>query len=100
MAPYKALYERMKSYADKKVRDVAFIESEKVLLRVSPMKGVMRFGKNGKLSPWYICPLKSHVLDCNLVQLDENLAYEEEPVSILDRQVQKLRSKDIASVKV
>ncbi|XP_070032587.1 uncharacterized protein [Nicotiana tomentosiformis] len=29
---------------------------EKVLLRVSPMKGVMRFGKKGKLSPRYIVP--------------------------------------------
>ena len=27
-----------------------------VLLRVSPMKGVVRFGKKGKLAPCYICP--------------------------------------------
>ena len=32
--------------------------------------------------------------------LDENLTYEEEPIAILDRQVRKLRSKEIASVKV
>ncbi|XP_075082139.1 uncharacterized protein LOC142166781 [Nicotiana tabacum] len=41
-----------------------------------------------------------HVLDFSSVQLDENLAYGEESVAILDRQVRKLRSKDIASVKV
>ena len=30
----------------------------------------------------------------------ENLSYEEEPVAILDREVRKLRSKKIASIKV
>ncbi|XP_070022516.1 uncharacterized protein [Nicotiana sylvestris] len=34
-----------KSYADQKVRDVAFMVGEKVLLKVLPMKGIMRFGK-------------------------------------------------------
>ncbi|XP_070045605.1 uncharacterized protein [Nicotiana tomentosiformis] len=42
----------------------------------------------------------SHVLDFSTVQLDEDLTYVEELVVILDRQVQKLRSKNIASVKV
>ena len=32
--------------------------------------------------------------------LDENLSYEEEPVAILDREIRKLRSKEIASIKV
>ena len=32
------------------------MEGEQVLLKVSPMKGVMRFGKRGKLSPRYIGP--------------------------------------------
>ncbi|XP_070022308.1 uncharacterized protein [Nicotiana sylvestris] len=45
---------RQKSYADRKVHDVAFMAGEQVLLRVSPMKGVMRFGKKGKLSPSFI----------------------------------------------
>ena len=31
---------------------------DKVLLRVSPMRGVMRFGKRGKLSPKYIGPFE------------------------------------------
>ena len=34
------------------------MEGEQVLLKVSPMKGVMRFGKRGKLSPRYIGPFK------------------------------------------
>ena len=47
-----------KEYADRKVRDLEFMEGEQVLLKVSPMKGVMRFGKRGKLSPRYIGPLE------------------------------------------
>ena len=34
------------------------MEGEKVLLKVSPINGVMRFGKRGKLSPRYICPFE------------------------------------------
>lgn len=49
---------RQKSYADCKVRDVAFMVGERVLLRVLPMKGVMRFGKKGKLSPRFIGPFE------------------------------------------
>ena len=49
---------RQKSYADRKVRDVSFMVGEKVLLKVSPMKGVMRFGKRGKLSPRFIGPFE------------------------------------------
>ena len=51
-----AVQSRQKEYADRKVRDMKFIEGEQVLLYVSPMKGVMRFGKLGKLSPRYIGP--------------------------------------------
>ena len=113
------------------------MEGEQVLLKVSPMKGVMRFGKRGKLSPRYIGPfevlkrvgevayelalppglsgvhlvfhvsmLKRYHGDGNYiicwasVLLDENLSYEEEPVGILDREVLKLRSREIASIKV
>ena len=49
---------RQKSYADQKVRDLEFTVGERVLLNVSPMKGVMRFGKKGKLSPRYIGPFE------------------------------------------
>ena len=34
------------------------MEGEQVLLKVSPIKGVMRFGKQGKLSPRYIGPFE------------------------------------------
>ncbi|XP_070050727.1 uncharacterized protein [Nicotiana tomentosiformis] len=42
----------------------------------------------------------SHVLDFCSVQLDKDLTYVEESTAILDKHVQKLRSKNIASVKV
>ena len=53
-----AAQSRQKEYADRKVRDMEFMEGEQVLLKVSPMKGVMRFGKRGKLSPRYIGPFE------------------------------------------
>jgi len=49
---------RQKNYADKKVRYVSYMVGVKVLLKVSPMKGVMRFGKKCKLSPRFIGPFE------------------------------------------
>ncbi|XP_070004666.1 uncharacterized protein [Nicotiana sylvestris] len=116
------LQSRQKIYGtDRKVRNIAFMVREEVLLRVSPMKGVMRFGKNGNLSPRYISPFEilervgevaykialppklslvhqvfhamlqkyygdpSHILDFSSVQLDKDLTYVEESMTILDR---------------
>ena len=42
---------RQISYADVRRREVEFQVDDWVFLKVSPMKGVMRFGKKGKLSP-------------------------------------------------
>nr|XP_009622245.1 uncharacterized protein LOC104113698 [Nicotiana tomentosiformis] len=43
-----------KSYTDQKARDLSFIVDEKVLLKVSPMKGIIRFGSRVKLSLRFI----------------------------------------------
>jgi hypothetical protein len=43
-----------KSYADVTRRDLEFAVGDQVLLRVSPTRGVVRFGVSGKLSPRYI----------------------------------------------
>ncbi|XP_070005332.1 uncharacterized protein [Nicotiana sylvestris] len=101
------------------------------------MKGIMSFGKKGKLSQRFIGlfevleqigevsymlalppslsgvhPVfhvsmlrkyyanRSYVLDYSIVQLDESLVYEDEPVATVDRQVRQLRSKNISVVKV
>ncbi|XP_054797614.1 uncharacterized protein LOC129302755 [Prosopis cineraria] len=106
---------------------------DKVFLKVSPMKGVMRFEKKGKLSSRYVGPFEilerigavayrlalppewlgihlvfhvsmlrkylydpSHVIETQGIQIDSDLAYEEILVAILDKQVKKLRSKEVA----
>ena len=47
---------RQKSYVDKKRQSVSFQARDHVYLRVSPMKGVQRFGVKGKLAPRYVGP--------------------------------------------
>src|SRR5262249_22935414 len=101
------------------------------------MKGVVRFGKRGKLNPRYIGPFEilervknvsyrlalpphlsyvhpvfhismlrkyipdpSHVLQAPDVEIVEDLSYEETLVAILDRQIRKLRNKEISIIKV
>ncbi|GJX91212.1 putative reverse transcriptase domain-containing protein [Tanacetum coccineum] len=49
---------RQKSYADKILKPLEFEVGDMVLLKVSPWKGAVRFGKRGKLSPRYIGPFK------------------------------------------
>ena len=52
----KAAQDRQKSYVDQHRREMEYNVGDKVFLRVSPWKGVLRFGKKGKLSPHYIGP--------------------------------------------
>jgi hypothetical protein len=47
---------RQKSYADKHRIPLYFLVEDYVYLKVSPMKGVSRFGVKGKLAPRYIRP--------------------------------------------
>jgi transposase InsO family protein len=54
----KTARDRQKSYADKRRKDIEFQVGDYVMLKVSPWKGVTRFGKKGKLSPRYIGPYK------------------------------------------
>ena len=49
-----ATQSRQKKYVDPMRRDVEFSVGDMVFLKVAPMKGVMRFGKKGKLSPKFI----------------------------------------------
>ncbi|KAL0322385.1 UNVERIFIED_CONTAM: Transposon Tf2-11 polyprotein [Sesamum calycinum] len=52
----KAAQDRQKSYADKHRREMKYEVGEKNFLKVSPWRGILRFGKQGKLSPRYIGP--------------------------------------------
>ena len=49
---------RRKSYADNKRRDVSYESGDRVYHRVSPLRGVKRFGIKGKLAPRFIGPFK------------------------------------------
>ncbi|KAD4385175.1 hypothetical protein E3N88_25343 [Mikania micrantha] len=49
---------RQKSYADKHRRTLEFNVGDKVFLKVSPCRGVRRFGLKGKLSPRFIGPFE------------------------------------------
>ncbi|WMV19140.1 hypothetical protein MTR67_012525 [Solanum verrucosum] len=117
--------------------ELKFEVDDWVYLKVSPMKGVMRFGKKGKLSPRYIgsnriskrigkvayelelpqelaavhpifhvSMLKKCMGDLSLIiptediGIKDSLSYKEISVQILDRQVRKLRTKEVASVNV
>nr|GEZ58496.1 reverse transcriptase domain-containing protein [Tanacetum cinerariifolium] len=49
---------RQKSYANVRRKQMEFKVGDKVMLKVSPWKGVIRFGKRSKLSPRYIGPFE------------------------------------------
>ncbi|GJT95365.1 hypothetical protein Tco_1090883 [Tanacetum coccineum] len=53
-----AAHDRQKSYADVRCKPLEFQIGERVMLKVSPLKGVIHFGKQGKLNPRYIGPFK------------------------------------------
>ena len=55
----KAASDRHKSYADLKRKDIEYEVSDKVFLKVSPWRKVLRFGKKGKLSPRFIGPYEN-----------------------------------------
>ncbi|GJY89853.1 putative reverse transcriptase domain-containing protein [Tanacetum coccineum] len=54
----KAVCDRQKSYADKKRKPLKFSVGDHVLLKVSTWKGVVRFGKKGKLAPRFVGPFE------------------------------------------
>ncbi|WVZ84351.1 hypothetical protein U9M48_031391 [Paspalum notatum var. saurae] len=54
----KSAQSRQKSYSDRRRRPLVFEKGDHVYLRVSPMKGVHRFGVKGKLAPRYVGPFK------------------------------------------
>ncbi|GKD83412.1 hypothetical protein Tco_1350251 [Tanacetum coccineum] len=52
------LKDRQRSYANVRRKPLEFQVGDCVILKVSPRKGVIRFGKRGKLNPRYIGPFK------------------------------------------
>jgi hypothetical protein len=54
----KAAQSRQKSYADTRRRELTFEIGDYVYLKLSPMRGVKRFNRKGKLAPRYVGPFK------------------------------------------
>ncbi|GJU79740.1 putative reverse transcriptase domain-containing protein [Tanacetum coccineum] len=105
-----AARDRQKSYANRRRKPLEFEVGDKVMLKVSPWKGVIRFGKRGKLNPRYIGPFKIIAKKCFVdeplailldeIQIDDKLNFIEEPVEIMDQEVKRLKKSRIPIVKV
>nr|GEV52783.1 putative reverse transcriptase domain-containing protein [Tanacetum cinerariifolium] len=54
--------DRQKSYADKRRKPLESNVGDRVLLKVSPWKGVVRFGKKGKIAPRHVRPFE--IVEC------------------------------------
>nr|GFC58185.1 putative reverse transcriptase domain-containing protein [Tanacetum cinerariifolium] len=104
-------HDRLKSYADLKRKPMEFQVGDKVMLKVSPWKGVVHFGKRGNLNPivhntFHVSNLKKCHADEPLavpldgLHLDDKLHFVEEPVEIMDREVKRLKRSRIPLVKV
>ncbi|GJS04365.1 hypothetical protein Tco_0320873 [Tanacetum coccineum] len=85
---------------------MVFQVGDKVMLKVSPWKGVVRFGKRGKLNPRYVGPFKKCLSDESLVipleelRIDDKLHFVEEPMEVMDREVKQLKRSRIPIIKV
>ncbi|GJR32092.1 putative reverse transcriptase domain-containing protein [Tanacetum coccineum] len=53
-----AARDRQRSYANVRRKPLEFLVGDRVMLKVSPYKGIFRFGKRGKINPRYIGPFK------------------------------------------
>nr|GFA29638.1 hypothetical protein [Tanacetum cinerariifolium] len=101
-----AARDRQKSYADVRRKPLEFQVGDRVMLKVSPWKGFVRFGKRRKLNPRYIGPFKKCISDEPLaipldeLHIDDKLRFVEEPVEIIDREIKRLRQSRILIIKV
>nr|GEZ29675.1 putative reverse transcriptase domain-containing protein [Tanacetum cinerariifolium] len=106
-----AARDRQKSYADLMRKPMELQVGDKVMLKVSPWKGVVRFGKREKLNPrvhdtFHVSNLKKCHADEPLavpldgLHFDDKLHFVEEPVEIMDREVKRLKRSRIPLVKV
>ncbi|XP_012472454.1 uncharacterized protein LOC105789630 [Gossypium raimondii] len=99
----KAASDRHNSYANLKCRDIKYQVGDKVFLKVSPWKKVLRFRRKGKLSLRFIRTYdirSSHVVPVEEIEVQSKLSNEEKPVVILDCEVKVPRNKTIPLVKV
>ncbi|KAK1696236.1 hypothetical protein QYE76_012933 [Lolium multiflorum] len=104
---------RQKSYADQKRRTWEPQVGDMVYLKVSPMKGLQRFGVKGNLSPRYIGPFKilsqnrgkclktpDEPVSHDELELQPDLTYIEKPAKILEENWKQLRNRAIKYCKI
>ncbi|GJX36372.1 putative reverse transcriptase domain-containing protein [Tanacetum coccineum] len=102
--------ECQKNYTDVRHKPLEFQVEVKVILKVSPWKGVIRFGKRRKLNPHYIGPFKILTKKClsdetlaiplDEIPNDDKLHFIEEPVEIMNREVKRLKQSRLPIVNV
>nr|GEZ91484.1 putative reverse transcriptase domain-containing protein [Tanacetum cinerariifolium] len=101
-----AARDQQKSYIIVRCKPLEFQVGDKVMLKVSPWKGVIRFGKRWKLNPrvhstFYVSNLKKCLFDESLVisldeiHINDKLYFVEEPIEIMDREVKWLKQSRI-----
>ncbi|GJS02247.1 putative reverse transcriptase domain-containing protein [Tanacetum coccineum] len=109
-APFDALYGRKcrSPVCWAEVGNAQLTVGDRVMLKVSPWKGVIRFGKRGKLNPstFHVSNLKKCLSDEPLavllyeIYIDDKLHFIEEPVKIMDHEVKRLKQSRIPIIKV
>ncbi|GJW07949.1 putative reverse transcriptase domain-containing protein [Tanacetum coccineum] len=106
-----AARDRQRSYVNVRRKPLEFQVGDRVMLKVSPRKGVIQFENQGKHNPRYIRPFKilerigrvAYKLELPKelkLRLDDKLNFVEEPVKIMDREVKQLKQSRIPIVKV
>ncbi|GKE07216.1 hypothetical protein Tco_1399234 [Tanacetum coccineum] len=105
-----AAQDRKKSYADRKRKPMEYEVGDRVMLKVSPWKGVVRFGKRGKMNLKYVGPFKVLARKCYAdeplvmmlegIHVDDKLQFMEEPVEIMEREIKRLKQIRIPLFKV
>nr|GEX58062.1 hypothetical protein [Tanacetum cinerariifolium] len=92
----KAARDRQKSYTDKRRKPLEFSVGDYVLLKVSPWKGVVRFGKKGKLAPRSVGPfeiIEKSTQEALGTRLDMSMAYHPQTDGQSERTIQTLEDR-------
>ncbi|GJU55289.1 putative reverse transcriptase domain-containing protein [Tanacetum coccineum] len=102
-----AILDHQKSYADVRHKPLEFQVGDWVMLKVSLWKGVIRYGKQGKVhSTFHVSNLKKCLSDEPLaipvdeIHIDDKLHFLKEPVEIMDHEVKRLKQSHIPIIKV
>nr|GFA53646.1 putative reverse transcriptase domain-containing protein [Tanacetum cinerariifolium] len=99
---------RQKSYADKRRKPLEFKVRDRVLLKVSPWKGVLKLPQELSCihDTFNVSNLKKCLVEPDIqvllkeIEIDENLRFVEDPIEIVERDVEKVKRRRIPLVKV